>query len=105
MTAKLIIDCAEHLQTVRDFADSTNQRAAFEEKLEDLTKYKPDGCKVILYHDFAPYSFYWVLLGPDAARWMNGGLIYHGTHDGGGDGGAPTFSFNLTPSNGWVIHT
>ena len=36
---------------------------------------------------------------------MNGGLIYHGAHDGGGDGGAPTFSVNLSPVNGWSIHT
>jgi hypothetical protein len=37
--------------------------------------------------------------------WFNGGLIYHGTHDGGGDGGAPTFSVNLSPVNGWSVHT
>lgn len=37
--------------------------------------------------------------------WMNGGLLYHGTHDRGGDGGAPTFSVNLLPVNGWSIHT
>ncbi len=35
----------------------------------------------------------------------NGGLIYHGPHDGGGNGGAPTFSVCLTPTSGWSIHT
>ena len=35
----------------------------------------------------------------------NGGIIFHGTHDRGGDGGAPTFSVNLTPTVGWAIHT
>jgi hypothetical protein len=41
----------------------------------------------------------------DYVKWFNGGLIYHGRHDGGGDGGAPTFSVNLTPQYGWSIHT
>jgi hypothetical protein len=36
---------------------------------------------------------------------MNGGLIYHGKHDNGGDGGSPTFSVCLEPTNGWSIHT
>jgi hypothetical protein len=35
----------------------------------------------------------------------NGGIIYHGKHDNGGDGSAPTFSVNMTPVNGWSIHT
>ena len=35
----------------------------------------------------------------------NGGLIYHGPHDRGGDGSAPTFSVNLNPHDGWSIHT
>jgi len=38
-------------------------------------------------------------------RWFNGGLIFHGPHDNGGDGGAPTFSVNLLPQDGWSIHT
>jgi len=38
-------------------------------------------------------------------RWFNGGLIFHGPHDNGGDGGAPTFSVNLSPQDGWSIHT
>jgi len=38
-------------------------------------------------------------------EWFNGGLIFHGPHDNGGDGGAPTFSVNLMPSHGWNIHT
>ena len=37
--------------------------------------------------------------------WMNGGLIYHGKHDGFGSGNAPTFSVCLTPTNGWSVHT
>jgi hypothetical protein len=41
----------------------------------------------------------------DYVKWFNGGLIYHGQHDNGGDGSAPTFSVNLTPQYGWSIHT
>lgn len=41
----------------------------------------------------------------DEKFWFNGGLIFHGPHDGGGNGGAPTFSVSLTPQDGWSIHT
>ena len=41
----------------------------------------------------------------DYVKWFNGGLIYHGKHDNGGDGGFPTLSVNLTPQYGWSIHT
>lgn len=65
--------------------------------------------RVTLHTDFAPYSFSviwerknktgeWVF-------WFNGGLIYHGPHDRGGDGGGPTFSVCLEPYHGWSIHT
>jgi hypothetical protein len=105
MTAQLIINCPEYLEDVRQFADHTNQREAFEKKLNDLTQYKPDGWTVELYTDFAPWSFFWVEKDPQDRRGLIGGLIYHGQHDGGGSGDAPTFSVNLTPSNGWCIHT
>ena len=37
--------------------------------------------------------------------WFNGGLIFHGAHDGHGSGAAPTFAVSLTPTTGWSIHT
>ena len=49
--------------------------------------------------DFAPHSFNFTMCG------MYGGMIYHGPHDGGGDGGAPTYSMNLSPIAGWSLHT
>ncbi len=52
-----------------------------------------------LWQDSAPYSFMWTAGG------MTGGLIYHGSHDGGGDGGAPTFSVNQSPVDGWSLHS
>ena len=66
---------------------------------------KRDKCTVHLYKDFAPYSFYWEAVRPDGRRYMNGGLIYHGKHDNGGDGGAPTFSVCLDATDGWSVHT
>ncbi len=62
-----------------------------------------------LWDDFAPHSFYFVMKRRQEdgsyKRWFNGGLIFHGIHDNGGDGGAPTFSVSLTPATGWKIHT
>lgn len=59
-----------------------------------------------IYADFAPLSFYFVRMHPATGHiYGNGGIIFHGQHDGGGNGSAPTFSINLTPSNGWEIHT
>jgi hypothetical protein len=105
MPAKLIVNCPEHLEQVRTFADSSGQRAQFEKRLCELTAFLPDGWTVELYTDFAPYSFFWTQFSPTRSRGLIGGLIYHGQHDNGGDGGAPTFSVNLFPSQGWSIHT
>mgnify|MGYP000188448010 CR=1 FL=1 len=79
------------------------------------------GTRTYLMNDFSPYSFYftrWRDVGPDEEGVSveffdgkrrqfagNGGLIYHGKHDNGGDGGAPTFSVSMNPVNGWSIHT
>ena len=105
MTAQLIIKCPEYLEEVRSFADRTNQRQQFENRLSDLTAYLPDGWTVELYSDFAPHSFFWTEFSPTGKRGLIGGLIYHGQHDGGGNGGAPTFSVSLEPCQGWSIHT
>jgi len=59
---------------------------------------------VRLYPDFAKYSFYFVREYEEKFS-GNGGVIFHGKHDNGGDGGFPTLSVNLTPVNGWSIHT
>ena len=127
-----------HLQEV----NGINKHQILERQLEYLSFYanydRIDNCIVVLYSDFAPFSFsiLWYMKTKDAYPLvtlddiqnllsrrnkylgiadvletygyrfrMNGGLIYHGTHDNGGDGGAPTFSVNLSPVNGWSIHT
>ena len=105
MNEKLIVTCPEHLENVRLFADQINQRDRFERCLDRLTICLPDLWTTELYADFAPYSFLWSEFSPSHHRGLSGGLIFHGKHDRGGDGGAPTFSVNLTPSHGWQIHT
>lgn len=104
-----------HLEKVRKFADETGQRKQLDEALERLCANKEgrenvgnqgQKSEVELYPDFAPQSFYWVWRNLETGNIiMNGGLIYHGKHDNGGDGGAPTFSVSLTPQSGWSIHT
>jgi hypothetical protein len=107
-------DCAEYLATVRARADQIGLRESLEKNLTFLATY---GCTVgdvdrticDLYKDSAPLSFYFVmkLRQEDGSyrRWFNGGCIFHGPHDRGGDGGAPTFAVNLDPTHGWTIHT
>jgi hypothetical protein len=69
-----------------------------------------DRCVVELYKDFAPYSFEFTIYrrgsnGQPDVVWFNGGLIFHGDHDGHGSGSAPTLAVTLTPTDGWSIHT
>lgn len=64
------------------------------------------GGLLTLADDFAPLSFYWFIRREGEVIY-NGGIIFHGPHDGGGDGGAPTFSVSLDRSTAprWSIHT
>jgi len=71
-------------------------------RLEDMAK-SWDGVAV-MGPDFADKSFTWAIV-KDGKVKMNGGMILHGAHDNGGDGGAPTFSVNLSPTTGWQLHT
>lgn len=64
-----------------------------------------DGARVKLWTDFAPLSFTFSIILPDGSSWLHGGLIFHGSHDSGGDGGGPTYSVNVSPIDGWTLHT
>ena len=62
--------------------------------------------EVHIYTDWAPLSFEFALRDIKTLRCnLNGGIIFHGKHDNGGDGSAPTFSVCLTPTSGWSTHT
>lgn len=125
-----LIDRTEgYLEEVREFADSINMREQLEGQLEYLAGYaNGPGCKgptrCILYRDWAPKSFRFAMErkrretdplpsernnqrtgDPEWVYWFNGGLIFHGAHDRGGDGGAPTYSVCLSPVDGWSVHT
>jgi hypothetical protein len=103
----------EYFDQVVEFAKRTNQYDQLKQKLDYLETYAEHGevgkTRCILFRDFAPFSFEFQmqLRQPDGSykRWFNGGLIYHGAHDGHGSGGAPTFAVTLTPTTGWSIHT
>jgi hypothetical protein len=61
--------------------------------------------KARLWLDFAPLSFEFVIIRGNGVPWINGGIIFHGQHDGYGSGGAPTFSTCVNPEDGWSVHT
>jgi hypothetical protein len=91
----LIVKCKEHMRDVVKFAKRTNRTQQLVDNLKRLNSFRG---KCFLYSDFAPMSFYFELCNAvDGKRDFNGGLIFHGKHDGGGNGGAPTFSVSVTP--------
>jgi hypothetical protein len=81
------------------------------DRLERFTRKREDGeltTRVVLYRDFAKQSFGFSVQNRTPDGWVAtlvGGVIFHGSHDRGGDGGSPTFSVSLTPTMGWSIHT
>ena len=75
-------------------------------KCLERLKLVDENCKTEthVFTDHAPLSFYFARYKEEKFS-GNGGIIFHGVHDNGGDGSAPTFSVNLTPVDGWAIHT
>lgn len=65
--------------------------------------------KLFLFPDFAPKSLYFEIQrlrhNGESQRYVNGGIIFHGEHDNGGDGSFPTLSVSMEKVNGWSIHT
>lgn len=113
---KCFDDLAEkHLEEVRQFADKAGLRADLEAILARLASWgHTDKSRCVLLKDFAPMSFAFHIerLMEDGTYKFNfnGGLIYHGPHDGFGDGSAPSFSVDLgsifgPQKPGWSIHT
>ena len=92
------------LAAIKKYAADNGLLDNLNSKLTILASKEKDGCVVNLHQDFAPNSPYFEVI-KDGQLISNGGLIYHGIHDAGGNGSAPTFSVNLTPVKGWAIHT
>ena len=118
----LVIENQKHFDEVVTFAktvglyeDSGNKNSALANRLAYLEKYggkNEDGgdrMRVRLIRDCAPMSFYFLIEQKNAAgewaRVIEGGLLYHGAHDGNGSGAGPTFAVTLDPTVGWQLHT
>lgn len=86
------------------FAQSKNLLESLEDAMKRLARHNVRGQVVNLFNDFDRYSFCFEVMDGEECT-LNGGVIYHGPHDGYGSGGAPTFSVTLTPTVGWSIHT
>jgi hypothetical protein len=103
----MIHDCTNgELDKIKAFAKEKHLAREFVHTFSRFKLYVKRGYEVFLYPDWAPMSLAFQL------KWngkndMNGGFIFHGPHDGGGNGGAPTFSVELNPDTNphWSIHT
>lgn len=116
----LVIEDKEYFKNVIAFAKKVGRydgedNHALADRLKYLENYGGknndgvDRMRVRLMRDGAPMSFYFVIeKRTETGDWsllFNGGLLYHGPHDGYGSGSAPTFAVTLTPTIGWSIHT
>jgi hypothetical protein len=103
----------DKLAEAREIAERIGLRENLERQLRYLDEYAEHGdrgkTRCVLYPDGAPYSFGFVIelrqSDGNYRTWFNGGLLFHGPHDGGGNGGAPTYAVCLKPTVGWTIHT
>ena len=94
------------LDEIRTYANEHNLLESFNETFSRLETYSDKGYEVTLYSDFAPHSLYFEITLNEKFV-LNGGFIFHGPHDGFGNGSAPTFSVCIDPDDkpGWRIHT
>lgn len=103
----MIIDKTNgRLNEIKAYATEHLLMESFNETFSRLENYSVKGCDVNLYSDFAPLSLEFSIT--DQGQFvLNGGFIFHGKHDGYGNGGAPTFSVLLSTEKktGWSIHT
>ncbi len=101
----------KELAAARQFAGQFGLAENLERQLTVLEHFggKDRSTRCTLFHDFAPYSFAFQMEVQKKdgtwVDWFNGGLIFHGAHDGGGCGCLPTLAVSLTPTTGWSIHT
>jgi len=94
------------LDEIIAFANEHGLTESYEKTFARLERHSHNGCQVKIYSDFAPLYLYFEIT-RDGQLVLNGGFIFHGPHDGYGNGGAPTFSVCIDPEKqpGWSIHT
>lgn len=73
--------------------------------ITNLMCWHPHTDTAVIYRDFHEQSFFFQEIHADGKKGMCGGIIFHGRHDNGGDGGPSTFSVCLSPTDGYAIHT
>jgi hypothetical protein len=103
----MIHDCTNgELDKIKAFAREKHLVREFVSTFIRFKRYTKRGYEVFLYPDWAPMSLVFQMK-YNGKNDMNGGFIFHGVHDGGGNGGAPTFSVELNPDtkSHWSIHT
>lgn len=98
------------LEAARAYADKVGLRTQLETKLAYLDRYAaPRRSRCVLSPDFAPHSFNFTMeletKDGEWTVWFEGGLVYHGPHDGHGSGALPTLTVSIDPAMGWQIHT
>ena len=100
----MTVHCEQKLKKAKEFATKIGDET-LEKCLQRLKNYESlehiPGLKVNLYSDFCEHSFYFEIVRPDGSRFMNGGVILHGT-------GKETFSVLITgepKKPEWHIHT
>jgi len=99
------------LAKARAFAERVGLQESLEKNLRFLDGYGGPSkvTRATLYGDHAPYSFGFLIeiRGPDERYrpWIEGGLIFHGPHDGHGSGSGPAYAVTLEATTGWSIHT
>ena len=102
----MIIDKTNgRLDEIKAYAKEHDLIESFKEAFARLENYSVKGNDVNLYNDFAPLSLGFSIT--DQGQFVfNGGFIFHGKHDGFGNGGAPTFSvlFSTEEKTGEYSH-
>jgi len=94
------------LNETLNFAESIGLVNSLKSCLDGINRHCSPGVEVYLGIDFAPCSFIFAVIDKVTERCkLNGGIIFHGKHDGFGSGSAPTFSVSLSGEEGWQIHT
>lgn len=96
------------LAEIKAFAAETGREEQLQQELDYLANYGAQETRCVLFPDFAPHSLAFNMerkKDGEWVHWFNGGLIFHGNHDGYGSGAAPTLSTCLTPTDGWSVHT
>lgn len=105
-------NCQEYFDEIVRTAKAAGLQDKLQETLDYLDNYGgKDKTKCLLYKDWAPLSFRFTMQKKNESgafeHWFIGGVIFHGPHDGYGDGGMPTLSVSLNNSqeSRWEVHT